>query len=144
MVYLLVMKKTIFFLFIILFMNTASFSDNYYQPQKKLFFISPNNGDEVTSPVAVKFGIEGMKIVPAGINEPMSGHHHLLVNINKLPNMKMPIPSDENHLHFGKGQTETVLELPKGKHTLQLLLGDYLHIPHDVPILSEKIEIIVK
>jgi len=85
-----------------------------------------------------------MKIVPAGVEQSMSGHHHLLININNLPNMKMPIPSDKHHLHFGQGQTEAVIELPKGKHTLQLLLGNHLHIPHDVPLLSDKIEIFVK
>ena len=81
---------------------------------------------------------------PAGVDKPMSGHHHLLINVKKLPNMKSPIPADSNHLHFGKGQTQTQLNLPSGKHTLQLLLGDYMHIPHEKPIISDKIEIIVK
>ena len=90
--------------------------------EEKVFFIMPSDGEVVKSPVRVKFGIEGMEIVPAGVDKPMSGHHHLLINLKKLPNMKMPIPADKNHLHFGKGQTETQLELPKGKHTLQLLL----------------------
>jgi hypothetical protein len=85
-----------------------------------------------------------MKIVPAGINEVKSGHHHLLVNLEKLPDMNMPIPADKNHLHFGKGQTEATIELSKGKHTLQLLLGNYIHIPHKIPLLSEKIEITVE
>jgi hypothetical protein len=85
-----------------------------------------------------------MSIVPAGINKPMSGHHHLLINLENLPDMTKPIPADKNHLHFGKGQTETIIELPKGKHTLQLLLGNYMHVPHEVPFLSEKIEIIVE
>ena len=67
-----------------------------------------------------------MDVVPAGIDKPMSGHHHLLINVEQLPNMKVPIPADENHLHFGNGQKETILELPKGKHTLQLLFGNYL------------------
>ena len=68
----------------------------------------------------------------------------LLINIEKLPDMKMPIPADKNHLHFGKGQTETVIDLPKGKHSLQLLLGDYMHVPHEEPLFSEKIEIFVE
>ena len=68
-----------------------------------------------------------MEIVPAGLDKPESGHHHLLVNVDELPNMKMPIPADKNHLHFGKGQTEATIDLPKGKHALQLLLGNYLH-----------------
>ena len=138
------MKKINFLLFIIFLINTPSYSGNHSDNEKELFFISPKNGDKVTSPVTVKFGVKGMEIVPAGVNKPMSGHHHLLININKLPNMSMPIPSNSNHLHFGKGQTETVLELPKGKHTLQLLLGNHLHVPHEIPMLSEKIEIIVR
>ena len=85
-----------------------------------------------------------MEIVPAGKDKPMSGHHHLLINVNKLPSMRTPIPADNNHLHFGKGQTETILELPPGRHTLQLLLGDYMHVPHEKPLISEKIHNIVK
>ena len=138
------MKKIIFLLFVIFLINTPSYSGNHSNQTKELFFISPKNGDKVIIPFTVKFGLKGMEIVPAGVNKPMSGHHHLLININKLPDMKMPIPSDSNHLHFGKGQTETLIELPKGKHTLQLLLGNHLHIPHDIPLLSEKIEIIVR
>lgn len=132
------------FLFIVyLFIPTLSFGEIYSQ-EKKLFFIKPSNGEEITSPFIVEFGISGMDIVPAGVDKPMSGHHHLLINVKKLPNMKSPIPADSNHLHFGKGQTQTQLNLPSGKHTLQLLLGDYMHIPHEKPIISDKIEIIVK
>ncbi|MBR76341.1 MAG: rod shape-determining protein RodA [Flavobacteriales bacterium] len=122
----------------------SRYSGNASNEEQKLFFIMPSDGEIVKSPVRVKFGIEGMEIVPAGVDKPMSGHHHLLINLKKLPNMKMPIPADKNHLHFGKGQTETQLELPKGKHTLQLLLGNHLHIPHDKPLISEKIEITVE
>ena len=122
----------------------SRYSGNVSNEEQKLFFIMPSDGEIVKSPVRVKFGIEGMEIVPAGVDKPMSGHHHLLINLKKLPNMKMPIPADKNHLHFGKGQTETQLELPKGKHTLQLLLGNHLHIPHDKPLISEKIEITVE
>ena len=111
---------------------------------KRVFFINLSDGESVTSPVTVRFGINGMSIVPAGINKPMSGHHHLLINLENLPDMTKPIPADKNHLHFGKGQTETIIELPKGKHSLQLLLGNYIHVPHEVPFLSEKIEIIVE
>jgi hypothetical protein len=132
------------FLFIVyLFIPTLSFGEIYSQ-EKQLFFIKPSNGEEITSPFIVEFGISGMDIVPAGVDKPMSGHHHLLINVKKLPNMKSPIPADSNHLHFGKGQTQTQLNLPSGKHTLQLLLGDYMHIPHEKPIISDKIEIIVK
>jgi len=85
-----------------------------------------------------------MGVAPAGINLPNTGHHHLLLDVDKLPNMALPIPADKNHLHFGKGQTETVLKLEPGKHTIQLLLGNYLHIPHEKEVISKKITITVK
>lgn len=122
----------------------SSYDGQYSNTNKRVFFINLNDGDSVTSPVTIKFGINGMNIVPAGVDKPTSGHHHLLINLDKLPDMSMPIPADKNHLHFGKGQTETSIELPKGKHTLQLLLGNHIHIPHKIPLLSEKIEIIVE
>jgi hypothetical protein len=135
------------FLVIVLFSLASPLMSNdgpYSSEDKKLFFIAPTTGATVSSPLTIKFGIKGMKIVPAGINEVKSGHHHLLVNLEKLPDMNMPIPADKNHLHFGKGQTEATIELSKGKHTLQLLLGNYIHIPHKIPLLSEKIEITVE
>ena len=137
------MKTVYLFLFLIA-LNACSYNETHSNINKELFFLTPSNGEEVTSPVVIKFGVIGMDIVPAGVNKPMSGHHHLLVNVDRLPNMKMPIPADKNHFHFGKGQKETTLDLPKGKHTLQLLLGNYLHIPHKEPLISKKIEIIVK
>ena len=127
-----------------MFAPIQSYTESYSDKNKRLFFITPSNGEEVTNPVTIKFGIVGMEIVPAGKDKPMSGHHHLLINVEKLPNMKSPIPADKNHLHFGKGQTETKLHLPSGRHTLQLLLGDYMHVPHEKPLISDKIEIIVK
>ena len=75
---------------------------------------------------------------------PNTGHHHLLIDVDELPNMTLPIPADENHVHFGGGQTETILSLAPGGHTLQLLLGNYLHIPHDPPVVSKKIRITVQ
>lgn len=136
------MKKS-YILLLLLSLNACAINEIHIENDQEVFFISPSNGDVVSNPISVKFGVKGMNIVPAGIDEPMSGHHHLLINIESLPDMNMPIPADKNHLHFGKGQTETVLNLPKGKHTLQLLLGNYLHIPHSTPLISEKIEIIV-
>jgi hypothetical protein len=73
-----------------------------------------------------------------------TGHHHLLVNLDQLPALDQPIPADDRHIHFGGGQTQTSLELPPGEHTLQLLVGDHLHVPHEPPITSEKITITVK
>ena len=130
---------------ILFFVSPVSSNDGQHSNKnKRIFFTNLSDGESVTSPVTVRFGIKGMSIVPAGIDKPMSGHHHLLINLENLPDMTMPIPDDKNHLHFGKGQTETIIELPKGKHSLQLLLGNYMHVPHKVPFLSEKIEIIVE
>jgi hypothetical protein len=130
---------------ILFFVSPLSSNDGQHSNKnKRVFFVNLSDGEFVTSPVTVQFGINGMNIVPAGIKKPMSGHHHLLINLENLPDMTMPIPADKNHLHFGKGQTETIIELPKGKHSLQLLLGNYMHVPHEVPLLSEKIVIIVE
>lgn len=106
--------------------------------------ISPADQAVVSSPVTVKFGLENMAISPAGVPHENSGHHHLLIDTPLPADMTMPIPSDAKHLHFGKGQTETTIELPPGQHTLQLLVGDYLHRPHAQPVISEKITITVK
>ena len=110
----------------------------------KVFIISPENNSTVTNPVKIVFGASGMKIVPAGVNENFSGHHHLLIDVKELPDLSKPIPSDKNYLHFGKGQKSAEIHLEKGVHTLQLLLGDHMHIPHTSPIYSEKIRITVK
>jgi hypothetical protein len=108
-----------------------------------VFFITPADGDTVSSPVLIEFGIEGMSVVAAGVNEAHSGHHHLLVDTDP-PEMGLPIPADANHIHFGDGSTSTELELAPGQHTLRLLLGDHLHIPHDPPIMSAPITITVE
>lgn len=107
-----------------------------------LYFIAPNDGDEVTSPVNILFGLSGAGVAPAGIVFPDSGHHHMLVDTG-MPPEDIPIPEDANHLHFGLGQSEAMVELPPGEHQLQLLLGDHLHIPHDPPIASEVITVTV-
>ena len=107
-----------------------------------LYFIAPADGDEVTSPVNILFGLSGAGVAPAGIVFPDSGHHHMLVNTG-MPPEDIPIPEDANHLHFGLGQSEAVVELPPGEHALQLLLGDHLHIPHDPPVASEIITVTV-
>ncbi len=111
-------------------------------PDVQLYFISPQDGATVASPVVVRFGLRGMGVAPAGIAMENTGHHHLLVDAT-LPPLDQPIPADANHLHFGKGQTETVLTLVPGRHRLQLLLGDHLHRPHDPPVTSTPISIVV-
>jgi hypothetical protein len=98
----------------------------------------------VKSPVPVKFGLKGMGIAPAGVKFDNTGHHHLLVDSDPPANLDAPLPATDKLLHFGKGQTETSLPLPPGKHTLQLVLGDQNHIPHDPPVISKKITIAVE
>jgi len=111
----------------------------------KVYFINLKDGDTVSSPFLVQFGLSGMGVAPAGVEKPNTGHHHLLVDAAALTEeqMKEPIPADDNHRHFGGGQTETMLTLPEGKHTLQLVLGDWSHIPHVPPVMSESITITV-
>jgi hypothetical protein len=107
------------------------------------YFLAPANGTTVTSPFTVRFGLRGMGVAPAGVTTPNTGHHHLLIDVETLPPDNVPIPNDANHRHFGLGQTETELTLPPGQHTLQLVLGDALHIPHQPPVRSDKITITV-
>ena len=108
-----------------------------------LYIIAPKDGDKVASPVTVRFGLKGMGIAPAGIALADTGHHHLLIDA-PAPPFDRPIPADEQHVHFGKGQTETILTLTPGRHRLQLLLGDHLHLPHEPPVLSAPITITVE
>ena len=109
----------------------------------ELYFISPQDGATVKSPVTVRFGLRGMGIAPAGVAIENTGHHHLLIDA-ELPPGNLPVPADANHVHFGKGQTEAAVTLAPGRHRLQLLLGDHLHIPHDPPVASKPITITVE
>lgn len=108
----------------------------------KVYIISPQNGELVSSPFKVKFGLSGMGVSPAGIDKKNTGHHHLLVDGKSLPNMHKAMGKQVKH--FGGGQTETTLMLDPGQHTLQLILGDKNHIPHKPAVISEKITIHVK
>jgi Domain of unknown function (DUF4399) len=114
-------------------------------PGAKVFFVNLKDGDTVTSPVLIKFGISGMAIAPAGEQKPNTGHHHLVID-DKIEGegLDEPIPADDTHLHYGKGQTEATVTLPKGTHTLQLVLGDWSHVPHAPPVMSERITVTVK
>lgn len=141
------MNGMIVILFMAAFMTqtgvlASGFSES--PPGARAYIISPKDGQVLDRTFTVRFGLENMGVAPAGVNVPDTGHHHLLVNLKELPGMKKPLPSNENVRHFGKGETETKVALPPGKHTLQLLLGNYLHIPHRPPVLSEKITVIVK
>ncbi len=109
----------------------------------KVYIIAPAEGATVSSPVTVLFGLRGMGVAPAGVDQVNTGHHHLLINVDTLPPLEQPLPKDAQHRHFGGGQTETSLDLPPGKHSLQLILGDHQHMPHNPPVMSEKITITV-
>ena len=113
-------------------------------PGAEVYIISPKDGAKVHGPVLVQFGLKGMGVAPAGVKFENSGHHHLLIDTDAPANMAAPLPATDNIKHFGKGQTETSLTLTPGKHTLQLLLGDQNHIPHDPPVISKKISITVE
>ena len=108
--------------------------------EKNVYFINLQDGDKLESPLFIQFGLSGIGIAPAGTNRQDTGHHHLLINIDDI-DLSRPIPSSQNHIHFGGGQTETVIDLPTGFYTLQLLLGNMSHIPHNPPIISKKIKI---
>ena len=115
----------------------------------KVMIILPRDGKTVKGPVRVFFGIKGMGVCPAGLvlpdGKPMpnTGHHHLLINAEKMPAMNLPLVASDTLKHFGGGQTEVTLDLPPGKHTLQLVFADYAHIPHNPPVVSKKITITV-
>ena len=109
----------------------------------KAYLIEPQDGEIVPSSFEVKFGLSGMEIAPAGVEQDNSGHHHLLIDLPQVPSLTTALPANEHIKHFGKGQTETSLELEPGEHTLQLIVGDYAHTPHDHPVISEKIKVIV-
>ena len=117
----------------------------------RVYFVDLAHGATVKSPLTVRFGLSGMGVAPAGVAHDNTGHHHLLVD--RAPfgegehganELRFPIMTDAHHIHFGAGQTETTLDLPPGPHTLQLVLGDWTHIPHDPPVVSELITVIVE
>ncbi|MES0812959.1 DUF4399 domain-containing protein [Roseibium sp. SCPC15] len=111
----------------------------------ELYFINIKDGDTVSSPVTIQFGLKGMGVAPSGTETENTGHHHLIINeAIEGEELNEPIPADEQHVHFGGGQTETTIELPPGTHELQLVLGDWTHIPHNPPVMSDRITITVE
>jgi hypothetical protein len=110
----------------------------------EVYIASPKDGAKVKGPVTVVFGLKGMGVAPAGIKFDNTGHHHLLVDSDPPADLSQPLPATEKSIHFGKGQTETTLTLPPGKHTLQLVFGDSLHVPHEPAVISKKITITVE
>ena len=142
------MKKVLISIGVLALLLSATQAWTHSPPKHaKVYFIGLQEGDVVKSPFMVKFGIEGFGITPAGTKGKQrhtAGHHHLLVNVDELPDLDAPIPRDQHHIHFDRGETEVLLELPPGRHTLQLLLGDEEHEPQDPPLISEKITITVE
>jgi hypothetical protein len=130
------MKISILLAIAMLF-TPAAFAD------AEVYFISPQDGDTVSGSFEVRFGLKGMGVAPAGVEMANTGHHHLLIDMDTLPPMDVPLPKSDQLRHFGGGQTETTLSLPPGQHSLQLIIGDYSHVPLNPPVISEKITITV-
>ena len=130
-----------------LLLNMPAMAGDTAAPEgAEVYFINIADGDTLSNPVTIQFGLKGMGVSPAGIQDVAdSGHHHLLINSALTGDaLNAPIPSDDSHRHFGKGQTEVTLDLPAGTHTLQLVLGDWKHTPHDKPVMSEPIKVTVE
>ena len=139
------MSRLLLALGVCLVAATAFAADRMAAPAgAEVYFIAPQNGAKLHSPVTIKFGLKGMGIAPAGIKFDNTGHHHLLVDTD-ISELKLdaPMPATDKIVHFGKGQTETTLTLTPGKHTLQLVFADYLHQSFDPPLISKKITITV-
>lgn len=128
---------------LILVLLATAFAKTPAPTGAEVYFISPKNGATVSGEVLVQFGLKNMGVAPAGTEKANTGHHHLIID-SEIADFDKPIPADDNHVHFGGGQTETKLKLKPGKHTLQLVLGDLTHTPHNPPVKSEKITITVK
>jgi hypothetical protein len=118
------------------------FLSSFIYSEAKVYFINLNDGDQVQSPFLIQFGLSDMGIAPAGMDRNNTGHHHLLINVNDI-DLSKPIPSSSNHIHFGGGQTESLVELLPGSYSMQLVLGNMTHTPHDPPVVSQKINITV-
>ncbi len=139
------MRPLLIALIALSFLGPASAQERTPSPNGAVVYvISPADGAVITNPVTVLFGLKGMGIAPAGIAFENSGHHHLLIDTDPPADLGQPLPTSAQVVHFGKGQTESELKLAPGKHTLQLVLGDHLHVPHDPPVISKKITITVK
>ena len=141
-------KKSLITFTLFALFSIAAYADGHISKAPDgaaVYFIEPADGQTVEGAVSVKFGLKGMGVAPAGIEKENTGHHHLLINTDiSSVDMSAPLPANDNIKHFGGGQTETMVELPSGQHTLQLLLGNYAHVPHATPVMSEKITITVK
>ena len=126
----------------ILFIISTIFATFSLNANPKVYFINLEDGDRVESPFLIQFGLSGMGIAPAGTDRSNTGHHHLLINVDDI-DLSKPIPSSSNHIHFGGGQTESLVDLMPGDYSMQLVLGDMTHTPHNPPIISQRINITV-
>ena len=126
----------------ILLIISAFFATFSISANPKVYFINLEDGDRVESPFLIQFGLSGMGIAPAGTDRSNTGHHHLLINVDDI-DLSKPIPSSSNHIHFGGGQTESLVDLMPGDYSMQLVLGDMTHTPHNPPIISQRINITV-
>ena len=144
------MKKALFAAgFGLIFAVAASAQETPSPEGARVYFVNLEDGATVTSPVTVVFGLEGMGVAPAGTEKENTGHHHLLLNRAPMGEgeegeLDFGILADENHIHYGGGQTQATLDLPAGTHTMQLVLGDLNHVPHVPPVMSEVITITVE
>jgi hypothetical protein len=139
-----VMRRLMFLAFVI-GIPAVTAAQTAAPPNASVYFINLKDGETVTSPFKVQFGLTGMGIAPAGVERPNTGHHHLLIDTTLSPDeLKQPIAMDDKHRHFGGGQTEAMLSLPPGQHTLQLELADWSHVPFNPPIASPIITLTVK
>ena len=146
-----ILKKVSLIAFSFFALSNMAMAQTAAPENARAYFINLQDGDTVQSPFLVQFGLSGMGIAPAGIEKENTGHHHLLIDRPALgeaadgaEELEYAIGNDDHHKHFGKGQTETTLTLPAGKHTLQMVLGDWSHVPHVKPVASERITITVK
>lgn len=140
-------KILVFTALALLFFPQQAFSEDTSSalPKAVAYFDNIISGSTVESPLRIEFGITGMEVAPAGTDTPGTGHFHLLIDTQLTPEqMELPIPSDDQHIHYGKGQTEATVNLSPGEHTLQLVMGDSQHMLHKPPVLSEIITVIVK
>ena len=137
-------RRTLLLIVLMIGAPATALGETAAPPNASVYIISPKDGDTVTNPFKVQFGLSGMGVAPAGVDKPNTGHHHLLIDVNEPLDSSEPIPQDKVHLHFGAGQTESDIELAPGKHTLQPVLGDWSHIPFTPPIVSAVITVTVK
>jgi hypothetical protein len=137
--------RTIALVLAFVLFSSVAYSQGKPAPKDaRLYFITPHDDAVIRGGFWCRFGLRNIGVTHAGDTYQNSGHHHLLIDVKDPINPKEPIPQDKSHLHFGAGQTETFIELPRGKHTLQLVLGDAQHYPFDPPVVSDTITIRVR